>query len=182
MSQADIAAILRFWFEEAGKEKWFRGGAAFDRDVAARLGDLHARAAADELDGWAESADGALALLILLDQVPRNIHRGTPAAFATDAKALAIARRALEQGFDLAMPDDDRRAFLYLPFEHSEDIADQRLAVCLFEERTSHATYQDYARRHLAVVERFGRFPHRNAILGRAPRPEELAAGDMVPW
>jgi uncharacterized protein (DUF924 family) len=114
-------------------------------------------------------------LCILLDQVPRNIFRGTPRAFATDAQARAVARHAVERGFDLAIEDKDRRLFLYLPLEHSEDLADQERCVSLCRERIGDAEYLRYVVRHRDIVARFGRFPHRNAILGRASTAEEEA-------
>ena len=171
---ADIVRVLRFWFEEAGPAKWFGGGPEFDALVRERLHALHLEAARGDHDAWAETPEGALALMILLDQAPRNMFRGTAGAFATDAKARELARAALDRGLDQGMAED-QRAFLYLPFELSEDIEDQRLAVRLFEERTQKPVYHDYARRHLAVIERFGRFPHRNGILGRPSTPEEEA-------
>lgn len=170
---SEIAQILGFWFDEAGPQKWFGGGPDFDAEVRTRLGALHDRAAAGELDGWVATPDGTLALLILLDQVPRNIHRGTPGAFATDAKALAIARHAVAVDLDLKFPVD-RRVFFYLPFEHSEALADQRESERLTRERSGEAEAIRYAVRHREIIERFGRFPHRNAILGRESTPEEL--------
>jgi uncharacterized protein (DUF924 family) len=170
----EIGDVLHYWFDEAGPQKWFEGGPSFDAEVRQRLGALHDRAAAGDLDGWAATPDGALALLILLDQVPRNIFRGTPQSFATDAQARTIARRALEAGFDLDVPPE-RRIFFYLPLQHSEDPADQRDSERLTEERIGDAEQGAYARRHREIIERFGRFPHRNAILGRVSTPEELA-------
>ena len=169
----EIAAILRYWFDEAGPQKWFGGGPAFDDEVRTRLGLLHGRAAAGELAGWAATSDGALALLLLLDQVPRNIFRGTPRAFATDAAALAVARRAVAADLDLAQPVP-RRVFFYLPFEHSETLADQQTSERLTRERSGEANAILYAVRHREIIERFGRFPHRNAILGRPSTAEEL--------
>ncbi len=168
-----IGQVLDFWFRQAGPSKWFGGGPDFDMLVAERLGTLHEQAVAGELADWAATAEGGLALCILLDQVPRNIFRGTPRAFASDAQALAIARDLVARGLDMELPDDDR-AFLYLPFEHSEAMEDQRQSVRLFASRTLSPTYLDYACKHLVVIAEFGRFPHRNAILGRASTPAEL--------
>jgi len=157
--------VLDFWFDAETKPHWFKQSDAFDQAVAEQLGPLYAQARAGEIDGWAVEADGLLALVILLDQVPRNLFRGTPEAFTTDAKALALARLAVDQGMDRDL-GVDQRAFLYLPFEHAEDLADQERAVALFR-ALGDATYLDFAIRHRDVIARFGRFPHRNAILGR---------------
>lgn len=157
--------VLDWWFDEATKPSWFERSDAFDLAVAERLGDWHEKAGAGALDGWAVTPQGLLALVILLDQVPRNIHRGTAAAFATDAKALALARLAVDRGFDRDMGPDER-LFLYLPFEHAEDLTDQERSVALFR-ALGDPTYLDYAIRHRDVIARFGRFPHRNVILGR---------------
>lgn len=168
--------LLAFWFEESGRDRWFSGDPGFDAEIRARFLTLHEEAAAGRHDDWAKSPLGAVALCILLDQLPRNLFRGTPRAFANDPKALAVAKAAVDQGFDRDPAlTDDHRLFLYLPFEHSEDLADQRRCVALHAAGIGDPEYNDYARRHLAVIERFGRFPHRNAILGRASTPEEEA-------
>jgi len=164
--------VIDFW-RGAGYDKWFNGGAAFDAACRERFLDAHFAAARREHEDWMDSADGALALLILLDQIPRNVFRGSAHAFATDPLALHYARRAVEAGLD-AQADPELRAFFYLPFEHSEDVADQRRSVALFE-ALGNADYLEYARAHLDVIERFGRFPHRNRMLGRASTPEEQA-------
>lgn len=168
--------LLAFWFEDSGKERWFGGDAGFDAEIRARFLTLQEEAAAGRHDDWASSPLGVVALCILLDQLPRNLFRGTPRAFATDAKALALSKAAIDRGFDMDPAlTDDHRLFLYLPFEHSEDLADQQRSVQLQTAGIADPEYVDYARRHLAVIERFGRFPHRNAILGRASTPEEEA-------
>jgi uncharacterized protein (DUF924 family) len=166
-------AVLAWWFAPETKPEWFTGGAAFDAAVRDRLGALYARAANGELDGWAVEPRGLLALVILFDQVPRNVFRGTPRAFEGDARALALARLAVDRGADRGLTVDER-LFLYLPFEHAEDLADQERSVALFR-ALGDADYLDYALRHQVVIERFGRFPHRNAILGRESTAEELA-------
>ena len=173
MSEAghDHWTVLEWWFDEATRPSWFERSDAYDQAVAERLGGLHERARAGALDGWAVTPHGLLALVILLDQVPRNIHRGTPEAFATDAKALALARLGVDRGFDRDMGPDER-LFLYLPFEHAEDLADQERSVALFR-ALGDPTYLDYAIRHREVIARFGRFPHRNVILGRASTAAE---------
>lgn len=167
-----IDQVLDFWFVQAGPPQWFNGGADFDQQVEQVLGDAYAAAAQGALTSWEGGADGLLALCILLDQVPRNIFRGTSRAFATDAKALELARRAVDGGHDMLVPAE-RRAFFYLPFEHAENMEDQRRAVRLFAGRTENPEYLDYACKHLVVIAEFGRFPHRNAILGRENSPAE---------
>jgi uncharacterized protein (DUF924 family) len=176
--------VLDFWFGaadapagEAPRPVWFAADAAFDRAVGAHCAALHLEAAAGRLDPWAVTPRGALALVILLDQVPRNLYRGTPRAYATDAQALALARAAVAAGFDRALPPVPRW-FVYLPFEHSEALADQQRSVALFEALRHHpatAEALDTVRRHHEIVARFGRFPHRNAILGRVSTQAELA-------
>ncbi|MCX7556947.1 DUF924 family protein [Xanthomonadaceae bacterium JHOS43] len=163
--------VVAFW-RDAGPARWFGKDAVFDQRFHDAFGDAHFAAARRELDHWMDSAEGALALQILLDQFPRNAFRGTAHMFATDALALALARRALAKGFDLAVAGD-LRLFFYLAFEHSEVLDDQRIAV----ERCAPlgGQYADYARVHCDVIERFGRFPHRNAALGRDTTPEEQA-------
>lgn len=164
--------VLRFW-REAGMGKWFGGGADFDAECRARCGEAHHAAARRELDDWLASADGALALVLLLDQIPRNLYRGSGHAFATDPLALAFARRALDAGFD-AQVEPALRFFFYLPLEHSEALADQDRAVDLFT-ALGDADLLGYAQAHREVIARFGRFPHRNAALGRLSTPDEQA-------
>lgn len=164
--------VIDFW-RDAGPAKWFQGGKAFDEECRARLHDLHHAAARREHEGWMSSADGALALLILLDQIPRNIFRGSGHAFATDPLALHYANRAIDDGLDQQV-DAQLRAFVYLPFEHSEEMADQQRSVALFEP-LGNTEYTKYAIAHLDVIEKFGRFPHRNHALGRINTPAEQA-------
>ena len=168
-----IREVLDFWFDPSSKAHWFEPTAAFDRAVAARLGDLHRRSANGELDAWRSSAVGCPALCILLDQAPRQLFRGEACAFATDVQALEVAELALAEGFDRALPAE-HRVFLYLPLMHSERVADQECCVALFEaeelrDRLCHAV------EHADIIRRFGRFPHRNAALGRANTAEEEA-------
>ena len=174
MRASDIDGVLEFWFQEAGPGKWFGGGPEFDVLVTQRLLAAHLAAANGDLADWSETAEGTLALCILLDQAPRNMFRNTQRAFATDELALSIATDAIAREQDLMLPED-RRLFVYLPFEHSEKIEDQRLAVRLFANRTRDPTLLDYACRHLAVIAQFARFPHRNKVLGRESTAEELA-------
>lgn len=161
--------VLTFW-REAGPSRWFAKDDAFDAEFRQRFEPDHAAAAAGLLDPWAESAEGALALLILLDQFPRNAYRGTARMFATDAQALAVARRAIDRGFAQSV-EATLRGFFYLPFSHSEQLADQRRAVDL--NAGADARWLHFARVHLDVIERFGRFPHRNALLGRTTTAAE---------
>ncbi|HWS77976.1 MAG TPA: DUF924 family protein [Thermomonas sp.] len=171
------AEVVGFW-RDAGMDKWFRGGEAFDDACRARFLDAHFAAARRECEGWMDAAEGALALLVLLDQIPRNIFRNSGHAFATDGLALHYAARALQAGFDAAT-EADLRMFFYLPFEHSEDLADQQRAVALFT-ALGNDNLLGYANAHRDVIARFGRFPHRNAALGRSNTEEEqgwLAAG-----
>lgn len=163
--------VLAFW-REAGPAHWFGKDADFDRRFATRFLDAHLAAARRELDHWMDTPDGALALQILLDQFPRNAFRGTAHMFATDPLALAFARRALALGHDRHV-DPALRVFLYLAFEHSETLDDQRQAVALCDPLGG--SYADYARIHYEVIERFGRFPHRNAVLGRDTTVQERA-------
>jgi uncharacterized protein (DUF924 family) len=165
-------AVVAFW-REAGVAKWFNGGPEFDAQCRERFLDAHFAAARRELARWAGDAEGALALVLLLDQIPRNAFRGSAHAFATDGLAREVARNAIEAGFDQRV-DPALRLFFYMPFEHSEDMADQDRSLQLFVAMND-AGYLDYARRHREVISRFGRFPHRNAALGRASTPEELA-------
>lgn len=163
--------VVAFW-RDAGYTKWFRGGEAFDVAVRERLEAAHFAAARRELESWMDDAEGALALLILLDQVPRNIFRDSGHSYATDPLALHYANRMLEAGLDQEV-EAGLRVFCYLPFEHSEDLLDQERSVALA--RGLDASYLDYAVRHFEVIERFGRFPHRNRALGRASSAEEQA-------
>lgn len=166
--------ILRFWFAPRTARRWFQGGHVLDGPLRARFLPVHRAAAAGRLDHWIDAPDSALALVIALDQFPRNIFRDTPRAFATDPDARAVAEEALVRGHDRAVALK-RRLFLYLPFEHSEDLADQDLSVTLFGTRCNIWQNLEFAERHRAVIARFGRFPHRNPILGRDHTPEERA-------
>jgi uncharacterized protein (DUF924 family) len=175
--------VLAFWFAEAHKELWFEKHQAFDDELRRRFGEAVDPAGGGAFDDWAPTERGALALVILLDQVPRNIHRGSARAFAHDPKARAIARSAIAAQLDRRATLDER-VFFYLPFEHSEDIADQELSVALFRawagehpaDRKADADDQlYYVLRHHEIISRFGRFPHRNRALDRASSTEELA-------
>ena len=166
------AEVVRFW-RLAGMRAWFNGGEAFDRQCEALFLAAHLAAARREHEDWLDSAEGALALLLLLDQIPRNVFRGSGHAFASDGLARHYAGRALAAGHDAAFAPG-LRAFFYLPFEHSEALADQRRAVELFT-KLGNAESLKYAHAHLEVIEKFGRFPHRNRALGRISTPQEQA-------
>jgi uncharacterized protein (DUF924 family) len=177
-----VDEILNFWFGDGSdpehERRWFVQDAGFD--LICRNGFLadHESAARGELDSWKNEASSALALILLLDQFPRNIFRGSARAFATDSKALATAKDAIARGFDLALLPV-RRSFIYIPFQHSENLDDQHESLTLFRElATEHpemAGHLKYADNHFEVIRRFGRFPHRNAVLGRPSTPEETA-------
>jgi uncharacterized protein (DUF924 family) len=164
-------ALLDFW-RTAGAEKWFAHDAAFDAAFADRFGDAHFAASRCELESWMDEAEGALALTLLLDQFPRNCFRGCAHSYATDGLARRYARRAVDAGFDLQV-DPALRMFFYLPFEHSEAIADQDYAMKLFG-RIGDEELMKYAALHRDLIARFGRFPHRNKALGRESTPEEI--------
>lgn len=161
--------VVAFW-REAGPERWFAKDEAFDRQFRERGLALHDAAARGNLDAWGDTPEGALALVLLLDQFPRNAFRDTPRMFATDDKALGVASAAIAAGHDRAIAED-LRTFFYLPFEHSEDPDDQERAVALFTPLGGEVL--TYAEIHRDVIRRFGRFPHRNRILGRETTPEE---------
>lgn len=162
--------VLHFW-RRAGGEKWFTADAGFDAEIAERFGALHKAAAAGRCDEWAETAPGALALIIVLDQFSRNIHRDSAEAFACDAKALGLAEEALERGFDQQV-EKSLRGFFYMPFMHAEDRAAQARSVALFEALGGEEGLK-YAEIHADIIARFGRFPHRNRALGRPMLAEE---------
>jgi len=164
--------ILDFWWQ-AGPAKWFASDAGFDAEIETRFGALVARALDGDFADWETSPHGALALLLLLDQFPRNLFRGTARAFAGDDRALRLAQASLEAGFDRAFPHE-ARTFFYLPFEHAEDMDAQQTSVDLFRRLGNQEAYF-YALVHLDVIRRFARFPHRNAALGRETTPEERA-------
>ncbi|WFP73991.1 DUF924 family protein [Mesorhizobium sp. WSM4906] len=168
---ARALSVTKFW-RDAGEDAWFEKNDAFDTDFRKRFLELHYAAAGRECDDWNAHAEGSLALMILLDQFPRNCFRGTGHMYATDPLARHFADRAIAAGQDLAL-DESLRVFLYLPFEHSELLADQQRSVELTAARAP--DYLKYAKEHLEIVERFGRFPHRNKMLGRQTTLEEKA-------
>lgn len=164
--------IIGFW-RDAGPKKWFAPDEAFDADIRERFLAAHEQAAAGKLADWENSAQGVLALLLLLDQFPRNMFRKRPRAFATDTQARDIAERAIQSGFDLEV-SDEMRSFFYLPFMHSEALADQELCLKLYRGYGNEDGIK-YAEIHLDAIRRFGRFPHRNEILGRKSSADEIA-------
>ena len=192
MSPSGPEDLLRFWFgpdlesEQALAARsvlWFARNDGFDAELRAQFGALPERAAAGALDDWADAPRSALALVIALDQLPRNLFRDDPRSFAFDARALEIALAAIERGFDAALHPIEA-SFLYLPLEHAEGLAHQQRCVALFEALPARATgacrvrveqFASYAARHHQVIQRFGRFPHRNALLGRAHTADERA-------
>lgn len=189
---SELETVLRFWFgttqsavdiAQRQEALWWKGGADTDAEIGRRFGELRQRAIQGELGDWLDSARGRLAAIILVDQFSRNVHRGRPEAFAQDGLARRWCLEALSQQADQALRPIER-VFVYLPLEHSESRADQAQSVQLFEqlvrevpaeEQTLFEFYAGYARAHRDVIERFGRFPHRNAILGRPSTAEELA-------
>ncbi len=178
------AAILEFWFgaedpasPSTPRDEWFRKDAAFDAEIRERFGTAIAVAVAGGYGEWCATAEGALARVLVLDQFTRNVYRDTPAAFAGDARALATAQDAVDRGLDRALKPFGRW-FLYMPFEHAEDPAAQRRSLALFgalAEDAGLAAPFEWAQKHADVIARFGRYPHRNAILGRTSTPEEVA-------
>jgi uncharacterized protein (DUF924 family) len=172
-NEAWVAEVLDFWFGELGREAWFRKDADVDRAIHDRFELVYEVLTTWPVEDALAGPERALATVIVLDQFPRNMFRDRPQAFATDARALEVARAAVAQGLDRQI-DKDRRVFLYLPFEHSEDAADQARSVALIS-ALGDAEYTRYAELHQAVIARFGRFPHRNAVLGRSSTPEEMA-------
>lgn len=170
--------VLDFWFGREGepgyggfREEWFRKDPAFDREVRDRFESLYEAAAAGDLESWREDARSCLALVILLDQFPRNMFRGESRSYVTDKKAQEIAEYAVDHALDRELPEFQRK-FFYMPFMHSENLSHQRRSVELFR-GLGEGDAESYAVRHMEIVERFGRFPHRNDVLGRSTTPEE---------
>ena len=175
--------VLEFWFSDHAREHWFVKLPAFDQAIRERFEDTVRAAAAGELDHWAASAPGALALVIVLDQFPRNLYRGSARAFLADARARAVANDSIARRLDQDTPMA-RRFFFYVPFEHSELAADQERSVALFQawveahsgaERELAQDFMPYIHRHAEIIARFGRFPHRNEVLGRESTEAEIA-------
>jgi uncharacterized protein (DUF924 family) len=172
MGAVCIDEIIRFWFEELQPKDWFRTDESVDGTIASRFGATYQDLRLGVPAFWLDTPEGFLAATLLLDQFPRNMFRGEARAFATDELALALAKRAIAEGIDIKL-SPEQRSFIYLPFQHSEDKADQARSVALFT-ALGQPLGHDFALRHQAIIDRFGRFPHRNAILGRKSTQEEL--------
>ena len=169
----DYQEIIAFWFSDRVKPLWFRSTPEFDGELRGRFLDTWQAASAGELDSWRRCAEGALALVSVLDQFPLNMFRGKAESYSTGERALEVAVEAIEKGWDMKL-DKAHLAFLYLPFMHSENLDDQERSVALFEAAGLKDNLR-FARHHRELIRRFGRFPHRNAILGRSSTDEELA-------
>lgn len=163
--------VLDFWFG-AGPEKWFAKSDAFDAEIRRRFGEAHAQAAEGKLDGWAVDAQGSLALILVLDQFSRNLWRNDHRAFAQDQKALGLADEAVRRRYDVETPVTARKWF-YMPYMHAEDLAAQERGLTYFAQRLDDPETMKFAVEHADIIRRFGRFPHRNAVLGRETTPEE---------
>jgi len=179
MPETWVGEVLGFWFAHSWDELW-KPTDAFDSAIRDRFGIEWARQARREVARFTGEAETALAAVVLFDQFPRNMFRGQADQFATDHLALTIAKEAIARGFDDGMAKE-RRAFLYMPFEHSEELADQRQSLLLFT-ALGDDEMLGFARKHYEVIEKFGRFPHRNEALGRKPTAMERAAGDVRPF
>jgi uncharacterized protein (DUF924 family) len=171
--------VLGFWFG-IDPERWWKPDPSFDKEIRDRFHDLWKEKRKLPPERFLGSDREALAAVILFDQFPRNMFRGHADQFSTDPLAQAVARGVVERGLDQRLTQQER-GFVYMPFQHSEQLDDQRRSLLLFTELGDQEQLR-YARLHHDIIERFGRFPHRNAMLGRQPRPEEMAAGDVVPW
>lgn len=164
--------ILDFWYSEEMQGRWFSSTPALDDEIRNKFESLWRKAAAGELDGWQETPEGCLALAIVLDQLPLNMFRGKAESFSTEQQAVKIARHAIEKGYDRRLPAG-RLAFLYMPLMHSENLADQDLSVRLFEAAKLESNLR-FAQHHRELIRKYGRFPHRNSMLGRQNTPEEI--------
>lgn len=170
---AVLEEVLNFWFHEAGPNMWWKKDESFDQEISTRFGELHQRACACELFAWRQSAKGRLAEVIILDQFSRNIHRDTPHAFASDPLALALAQEAVALNIDKTLSQEEK-SFFYMPYMHSESLLIHEHAVKLFS-AAGLSSNVDFELKHKKIIDRFGRYPHRNAIMGRTSTPEELA-------
>lgn len=179
MTPDQAQAVLDFWFSY-GWDDWWQADPGFDAEIRRRFLGLWEEQRENVPGHFLADPETALAAVLLFDQFPRNMFRGHADQFATDPLALAIASAAIERGDDDGMTSA-QRGFLYMPFQHSEDLADQRRSLLLFT-ALGDAEQLKYAKKHYGVIEKFGRFPHRNAVLGRKPTALEAAAGDVVPW
>ena len=174
------SAVLKFWFR-LSRDDWWRGGPELDHRIRENFHELWAEKRRLPPDSFFGDPLTALAAVIVFDQFPRNMFRGHADQFSTDHLALAIAKAAVDRGLDDQLKSTEERGFLYMPFQHSENLGDQKRSVRLFT-ALGDDFQLGFARKHHDVIAKFGRFPHRNAMLGRAPRPDEVAAGDVFPW
>ncbi|WP_420546802.1 DUF924 family protein [Curvivirga sp.] len=172
MSQAKIDAVITFWFEESTPQDWFTKSDIFDQKIRDNFSNLHTALMNEEHQDWRQTAKGCLAEIIVLDQFSRNMFRNHPKAFASDEKARECLNHMLERGFDKELSVNERK-FTYLPLEHSEDVKDQEKAIACYTELGDELAL-DYAQQHKVIIDRFGRFPHRNKILGRTSTEEEI--------
>lgn len=172
MNESEVKSILNFWFEESSPADWFQKSDSFDQEITTRFAQLHVEVMENKKTHWRDTAEGCLAEIIILDQFSRNMFRDSPKAFASDERARDCLRHVLENSFDQEMTVQQKN-FLYLPLEHSESLEDQVESVALFEANGDENSL-DYAIQHKVIIERFGRFPHRNKILGRPSTDEEL--------
>ena len=179
MTQDWARDVLDFWFAH-DRDDWWKANPAFDEEIRQRFQPVWEQQRGRQAEDFLGSANDALAAVILFDQLPRNMFRGHADQYATDHLALAVAKGAVDLGYDDGMPRV-RRGFLYMPFQHSEDLQDQVRSLLLFTALGDHEQLR-YARLHHEVIEQYGRFPHRNAVLGRKPTAMEEAADDVVPW
>ena len=174
LDQVSPVDVLDFWFADGSRAHWWEASDTFDDLIRSQFAELWEQACAGHLDNWADRPDGALALIILLDQFSRNLNRRSARAFAQDDKARSIARSTIANGLDMEI-ERERRQFIYMPFEHSEDLQDQITALAYMRERVGEPSAILFAEKHLEVIEKFGRFPHRNKALGRESTMAELA-------
>ena len=168
-----IEEVLSFWFEQNGPKRWWTRDPQFDAEIRSRFGAVHGRAVLGELHDWRDTPEGCLAEIVVLDQFSRNLYRDDARAFAADGMALALAQEAVRVGADQAVPPV-RRQFFYMPYQHSESGQIHEDAMALFE-RLEEPEGLDYERRHKVIIDRFGRYPHRNEVLGRRSTDEEIA-------
>ncbi len=173
MSADKIDAVLKFWFDTLSPKDWFRRDEMLDNKIVVKFGHLYEQLKSGVPGSWLGTPQGFLAAILVLDQFPRNMFRDSPRAFATDPAALALAKEAIAKGYDMEL-SPEQRTFLYMPFQHAEDASDQTRSIELFT-ALGNPLNLDFALRHQAIIERFGRFPHRNEVLGRKSSEEELA-------
>lgn len=165
-------AVIEFWFSEPANKQWFKSTPKFDAEILSKYHLTWVQASNNQLDHWQDTAESCLALIIVLDQFPLNMFRGTAKSFSTEAKAISVSRTAISNGFDKLL-STTQLSFLYMPFMHSENLEDQNYSVKLFEQAELESNIR-FAKHHRSIIEKFGRFPHRNEILKRSNTSEEL--------